>query len=45
MSILGTLSLVLCIFLAVVLGIYVGNLFRNRGREETGKMKNSRNRH
>ena len=45
MSALGILTLVLCIFLALATGIYVGNLIRNRGQKKGGKIKGHRNRH
>jgi nitrogen fixation/metabolism regulation signal transduction histidine kinase len=39
MSMLGILNLVLCIFLAIVIGLYVGNLLKNRRREKGSKQK------
>ncbi len=45
MSAVGILSLVLCIFLAMAIGIYVGNLIRNKRREKGGRIKGDRNRH
>lgn len=33
------ISLVLCIFLAIVIGLYVGNLLKNRRKEKESKQK------
>jgi|GEM_PF-5991091 len=40
MSIIGILCLVLSLGLAIIIGVYVGNLIRNRRQEKDDKVKN-----
>ena len=40
MAIIEILSMILCIFLAIIIGLYLGNMIRNRNRGKSGKIKN-----